>query len=100
MEKGDTVYTFWMTDSFVGDRFGFWVDAYEVFDPAPAGSTMILLKAPGRDHITSRAPSEVFASKELAHAAAVAILRERIAKIQAQIDTITAEHLTPAEAVA
>lgn len=108
MEKGDKVYSMWMTDTFSYGKFSFWVDEYEVFDPAPAGIAHVILRVAGRDHITSRAPTEIYPSREAAHAAVIAMLEERIQKIQAQIAEIhqkdaeaaRAAAATPTEAVA
>lgn len=98
MEKGDKVYSLWMADTFTGGKFGFWVDEYEVFDPAPQGSSQILLRTPTRDHITSRNPSEIYPSREAAYEAAIGMLTNRMHQIQDHIAQIRQEHLPPVEA--
>lgn len=97
MEKGDKVYSLWLTDTFSSGKFGFWIDEYEVFDPTPQGSSQILLRTPNRDHITSRMPTEIYSSREAAYESVISMLAKRVRQIQEHIDQIKKDYLTPVE---
>lgn len=90
MEKGDKVYTAYVSDSFdIGRGFSAWVDEYTVLNP-DIGENLMLLKGPYGGN-TVRTPDEVYTSKLAAQEAIIAGLKRRADTVIKQMEKITAE---------
>lgn len=90
MEKGDKVYTAYVSDSFNNNvGFSAWVDEYTVLNP-DVGEGLILLKGPYGSTVV-RTPDEIYDSKLAAQEAVVAGLKRRVDSVIRQMEKITAE---------